>query len=496
MKNELILALTALAHDRSLPQSVVLSAIQAALEHAYKKDANGQEVRVDLDPDTGNTVVRTIKIVVETVEDNDLEISLSQAQNHFPDIKVGEEVTTGYIEPDPGRITAQTGRQLVLQKLREAERQLVASEYSNKIGEIMTGSVTRIEGRDVIVSLGRGEAVMPPQEQVSSEKYRVGQQLKFIILKLDQERRGHEIVVSRSNVDLLRELFVLEVPEISSGIIDIKNIVREPGSRSKIAVDSNQDGIDAVGACVGLRGLRIQNVVNELLGEKIDVIEWSEDPVEFIIKSLSPSEVERVMLNSSENSAQVTVPENQLSLAIGKDGQNVRLAAKLCGWKVDITSDSNSNEEGINEPKTELSKAGVDSNTEELLKVAKVINIEQIKNMSKEDLLNVSGMTEKRLKALREIIPSSIPEKVDTNEKVDDEIVEKIVSDNEVFSSDDFVEIMESSKNEDIDEEKETEKPAVGEKDIWNIDSIVKKKSGNSKKGVIRFAEDIDDLKK
>tara|TARA_Y100001980_G_C14555448_1_gene343987 strand:+ start:5350 stop:6825 length:1476 start_codon:yes stop_codon:yes gene_type:complete len=490
-----MLALTALAHDRSLPQSVVLSAIQAALEHAYKKDANGQEVRVDLDPDTGNTVVRTIKIVVETVEDNDLEISLSQAQDHFPDIKVGEEVTTGYIEPDPGRITAQTARQLVLQKLREAERQLVANEYSNKIGEIMTGSVSRIEGRDVIVSLGRGEAVMPPQEQVSSEKYRVGQQLKFIILKLDQERRGHEIVVSRSNVDLLRELFVLEVPEISSGIIEIKNIVREPGSRSKIAVNSNQDGIDAVGACVGLRGLRIQNVVNELLGEKIDVIEWSEDPVEFIIKSLSPSEVERVMLNSTENSAQVTVPESQLSLAIGKDGQNVRLAAKLCGWKVDISSDTNSNENDNNEPKTELSKAGIDSNTEELLKVASVTNIDQIKNMSKDDLLSISGMTEKRLKALREIIPSSAPEKVEAKEVVDDEIVEKIVSDSEVFSSDDLVEIMENSKNEDSEDESEPEKPSVGEKDIWNIDSIVKKKSGNPKKGVIRFAEDIDDLK-
>ena len=490
-----MLALTALAHDRSLPQSVVLSAIQAALEHAYKKDANGQEVRVDLDPDTGNTVVRTIKIVVETVEDNDLEISLSQAQDHFPDIKVGEEVTTGYIEPDPGRITAQTARQLVLQKLREAERQLVANEYSNKIGEIMTGSVSRIEGRDVIVSLGRGEAVMPPQEQVSSEKYRVGQQLKFIILKLDQERRGHEIVVSRSNVDLLRELFVLEVPEISSGIIEIKNIVREPGSRSKIAVNSNQDGIDAVGACVGLRGLRIQNVVNELLGEKIDVIEWSEDPVEFIIKSLSPSEVERVMLNSTENSAQVTVPESQLSLAIGKDGQNVRLAAKLCGWKVDISSDTNSNENDNNEPKTELSKAGIDSNTEELLKVASVTNIDQIKNMSKDDLLSISGMTEKRLKALREIIPSSAPEKVEAKEVVDDEIVEKIVSDSEVFSSDDLVEIMENSKNEDSEDEPEPEKPSVGEKDIWNIDSIVKKKSGNPKKGVIRFAEDIDDLK-
>ena len=489
-----MLALTALAHDRSLPQSVVLSAIQAALEHAYKKDANGQEVRVDLDQDSGNTVVRTIKVVVESVEDNDLEISLSQAQNHFPDIKVGEEVTTGYIDPDPGRITAQTVRQLVLQKLREAERQLVANEYSNKIGEIMSGTVSRIEGRDVIVSLGRGEAVMPPQEQVNSEKYRVGQQLKFIIQKLDQERRGHEIVVSRSNIDLLRELFVLEVPEISSGIIEIKNIVREPGSRSKIAVNSSQQGIDAVGACVGLRGLRIQNVVNELLGEKIDVIEWSEDPVEFIIKSLSPSDVEKVLLNSTENSAQVTVPESQLSLAIGKDGQNVRLAARLCGWKVDITSDTINNDDN-NEPKTELAKAGVDSNTEELLKVINVTKSNQIKKMSNEELLNISGMTEKRLKALREILPSLISEKIIDNNKVDDEIVDKIVSDSEVFSSDDLVEIVENSKDDSIEVEKEDEKQSVGEKDIWNIDSIVKKKSGNAKKGVIRFAEDIDDLK-
>ena len=490
-----MLALTALAHDRSLPQSVVLSAIQAALEHAYKKDANGQEVRVDLDPDTGNTVVRTIKVVVEEVEDSDLEISLLQAQNHFPDIKIGEEVTTGYIEPDPGRITAQTARQLVLQKLREAERQIVANEYSNKIGEIMSGTISRIEGRDVIVSLGRGEAVMPPQEQVSSEKYRVGQQLKFIILKLDQERRGHEIVVSRSNVDLLRELFVLEVPEINNGIIEIKNIVREPGSRSKIAVNSIQDGIDAVGACVGLRGLRIQNVVNELLGEKIDIIEWSEDPVEFIIKSLSPSEVEKVLLNSTENSAQVTVPETQLSLAIGKDGQNVRLAAKLCGWKVDISSNSAPNEEN-DIPETELSKAGVDLNTEELLKVASVSTIEQIKNMSKDELLIINGMTEKRLKALREIIPSSKPDKTEESSEVKEEIVEKIVSDSEVFSSDDLVEIMENSKGQGNEEDDSDQKEnSVGEKDIWNIDSIVKKKSGNSKKGVIRFAEDIDDLK-
>ena len=226
------------------------------------------------------------------------------------------------------------------------------------------------------------------------------------------------------------------------------------------------------------------------------LLNGSEDPVEFIIKSLSPSEVEKVMLNSSENSAQVTVPESQLSLAIGKDGQNVRLAAKLCGWKVDISSENNTSEVAVNEPKTELAKAGIDSNTEELLKVVNVNTIEQIKNMSKDELLNIGGMTENRLKALREIIPSSKPEKIEESSDIKEEIVEKIVSDSEVFSSDDLVEIMENSKNQESEgDENEDDKSSVGEKDIWNIDSIVKKKSGNTKKGVIRFAEDIDDLK-
>ena len=202
------------------------------------------------------------------------------------------------------------------------------------------------------------------------------------------------------------------------------------------------------------------------------------------------------MLNSSENSAQVTVPETQLSLAIGKDGQNVRLAAKLCGWKVDISSENNTSEVSGSKPKTELAKAGIDSNTEELLKVVNVNTIEQIKNMSKDELLNIGGMTENRLRALREIIPSSQPVKIEESSDIKEEIVEKIVSDSEVFSSDDLVEIMENSKNQESEDvENEDDKSSVGEKDIWNIDSIVKKKSGNTKKGVIRFAEDIDDLK-
>ena len=496
----MMLALTALAHDRSLPQSVVLSAIQFALEHSYKKDAKGQEVRVDLNPDTGDTVVRKIKIVVDEEEDENLEISLSQAQSHYPDITIGEEITTGYIEPDPGRITAQTSRQLLLQKLREAERQIVADEYSDRIGEVMAGTVQRIEGRDVIVSLGRGEAVMPLQEQVAAEKYRVGQQLKFMISKLDQERRGPEVIVSRSSVDMLRGLFEIEVPEINTGVIEIKNIVREAGSRSMIAVNSNQEGIAAVGACVGLRGLRIQNVVNELLGEKIDVIEWSEDPVEFIIKSLSPSDVETVKLNASDKSAQVIVPETQLSLAIGKDGQNVRLAAKLCGWKVDIQSDS-TKEISTDDSGTELSKNGIDINTEEILKVAGVAKVDQIKKMDDKELLEISGMTEKRLKEVRSQIPAiSKPGTSGEDEKAKvEELAEKIVNENEVFSQEDIVEIVESSATSDEADEPELNEADAPEKvkedDIWNIDSIVKKNNKKSKKGVIRFAEDIEDLK-
>ena len=499
-----MLALTALAHDRSLPQGVVLEAMQLALEHAYKKDSDGQDVRVDLDLETGDQVVRTIRTVAEEIEDEVTQISLTEAKKHYPDINVGEEITTGYMDPDPGRITAQSSRQLLLQKLREAERKLVADEYSDRIGEIMTGTIQRIEGRDVIVSLGRGEALMPIQEQVSAEKYRVGQQLKFMISKLDQDRRGPEVIVSRANVDLLKGLFEIEVPEISSGVILIKHIVREAGSRSKIAVHSTQEGVDAVGACVGLRGLRIQNVVNELLGEKIDVIEWSEDPVDFIIKSLSPSDVESVKLNAADKSAKVAVPEHQLSLAIGKDGQNVRLAAKLSGWKVDILSDKVSLTQGADEKiinkSSELSKIGITFNTEEILKVGNIKTVKEISSISDQNLLEISGMTKKRLEEVRLLIPSDLPkptpvslDKKSNSAEVED-LAKKIVTEDDVFTQEDLNEII--SVNEEKSEEKETKTPEVTEDDIWNIDKIVKKKSTKAKKGVIRFAEDIEDLRK
>ena len=330
MKNEMLLAVTQLAAERNLSHSVVVSAIKSALENAYKRDelAKGQDVKVDLNPTTGETVVRTVRRVVEVIENIDEEIALSEAQKQFKEVKVGDEITTGFIEHNPGRIAAQTAKQIVIQKLREAERELVLKEFSDKTGQILNGTIQRVDPKHVVISLGKGEGIMPITEQINGERYRVGQQLKFLVQRVENSVRGPEIILSRNDPGLLRELFKTEVPEIFNGVIEIKALSREAGSRSKIAVFSNQEGVDAVGACVGLRGLRIQNVVNELLGEKIDVVEWNEDDAEFIKKSLSPAEVQKVVLNEITGSSLVIVPEDQLSLAIGKDGQNERLAAK------------------------------------------------------------------------------------------------------------------------------------------------------------------------
>ena len=265
-----------------------------------------------------------------------MELTVEQAADIGHEVKSGDYIITGSLEHVPGRIAAQTAKQVVLQKLREAERDIVFDEFSDKEGEILTATVQRIESQRIVVDLGKSEASMPIQEQSQYERYRPGQQLKFYLLQVGRSIRGPEIVVSRTHPDLLRRLFEIEVPEIFNGVVEIKAIVRDPGSRSKVAVISTQEGVDAVGACVGLRGIRIQNVVNELLGEKIDVIEWNEDVVTYISNSLSPSSVENVIINEKDNSALVLVPDKQLSLAIGREGQNARLSARLTGWKIDI----------------------------------------------------------------------------------------------------------------------------------------------------------------
>jgi N utilization substance protein A len=338
LKSDLLIAVTQLAAERNLPQPIVVKAIEAALAAAYKRDpaAEGQDVIVEMDPNDGEVTVRTVRHVVEEVEDALMELTADDAQDLQEGAVVGDIIETGQLEYNPGRIAAQTAKQVVMQRLREAERDIVFEEFIDKEGEVLTATVQRVESRWVTVDLGKAEAVMPPAEQSPFERYRPGQQLKFFVVQVGRTIRGPEIVVSRTHPDLLRRLFEVEVPEIFSGVIEIKAIAREPGARSKVAVHSNQEGVDAVGACVGLRGIRIQNVVNELLGEKIDVIEWNEDPVKFISNSLSPAVADRVDLNEETESATVLVPDRQLSLAIGREGQNARLSAKLTNWRIDI----------------------------------------------------------------------------------------------------------------------------------------------------------------
>jgi len=340
MKSDFLVALTQLAAERNLPREIVLSAIEAALASAYRKDsiAAGQDISVKLDPGSGEVTVTILKTVVEEVEDDVIEINLADARAIKPDAVIGESIATESMPHSAGRIAAQTAKQVVMQRLREAEREIVFEEYTDKVGEVFSVTVQRVEPRQVVVDIGRGEAVMPVSEQMPIERYRQGQKFKALLSSVERTAKGTELIVSRADKDLLKRLFEMEVPEIYSGAVEIMAIAREAGSRSKVGVRARQDGVDPIGSCVGLRGVRIQNIVNELQGEKIDVLEWNKDVGRFIANSLNPAQVMRVELDPTTQAAIAVVPDRQLSLAIGKEGQNARLAAKLTGWNVDIKS--------------------------------------------------------------------------------------------------------------------------------------------------------------
>ena len=340
MKSDFLIALTQLAAERHLPKEQVLQAIEVALASAFKKDnpATGQNITVTLNPNTGDVSVFALKTVVEDVEDPDREISLGDAQAIRANAELGDEVAAA--EPLPhnaSRIAAQTAKQVVLQRLREAERELLYEEFLQHREDIITGVVEQLEpNRTVILDMGRAQAIMPQDEQVPTERYKKGQRIKVFVLDVRNGPKGPEILVSRSDRDMLKRLFEIEVPEVYNGTVEIKAISRDAGFRSKVAVHSTEEGVDPVGACIGLRGNRIQSIVNELQGEKIDVVPWEPDPRGFIAKAISPSEVVHVELNQPEQTAIVVVPDRQLSLAIGKEGQNARLAARLVGWRLDI----------------------------------------------------------------------------------------------------------------------------------------------------------------
>jgi N utilization substance protein A len=343
MRSELLMAIHQLAAEKGLPREVVLHTAEQALATAMKKDTMAATLPlvVKISPTTGDMRIFLEKQVVEEVSDPSCELTLEEARRIKPLAEVGDALEEEVSIPSgAGRIAAQTAKQVLLQRLREAEHNAVFEEFHTKEGEVLTGIVQRVEPRQIILDLGRGEAVLPMSEQVKSERYRPGQRMKVYLLEVQRSARGTQVLVSRTHKNLLRRLVELEVPEIQQGVVEIKGIAREPGSRSKLAVYSRQSGVDPVGCCVGQRGIRIQGIVRELGGERIDVVVWDAEVAAFIQNALSPAQVLSVGIKDEEKTAEVVVPDRQLSLAIGKEGQNARLAAKLTGWRIDIKSSS------------------------------------------------------------------------------------------------------------------------------------------------------------
>jgi len=342
VKTEFMNALMQLAAEKNLPKEIVLTALESAMVSAYRKESytHGEDISVKIHPVSGEVKLTLKKVVSEAPEDEYREISLKEAKKKDKTLKAGDTIVSELPPPNAGRIPAQIAKQVILQKLHDAERGAIYEEYVGKEGEIVTGTVQRVTPEHVVIDIGKTEAVIPQNEKTPTERYRQGQRLKLYIVEVARTTRGPQVIASRAHRNLLRDLLILEIPEIAAGTVEIKGVAREAGYRSKVAVFSRQSGIDPVGCCVGLRGIRIQNIVNELNGEKIDVVQWSDDPRIYIANALSPAQVLSVALNAAETTSLVKVPDKHLSLAIGKEGQNVRLAAKLTGWRIDIKSAS------------------------------------------------------------------------------------------------------------------------------------------------------------
>ncbi len=478
MKSDFLIAVTQLAAERNLPQDMVVSAVEAALASAYRRDgASGSQtnIRVHLDPNTGEVEVFQLRTIVEEVTNELAEITLDEAKRVRKGavLNIGDVLEEQLSAHAAGRIAAQTAKQVVFQRLREAERELVYAEFAEKSGEVYTATVQRGFGGAITMDLnGRASAILPPTEQSPLERYRPGMKLKVIITEVTRTQRGPEIIVSRTHPDLLRRLFEMEVPEIYNGIVEIRGIAREPGSRSKVAVYARQEGVDPVGACVGLRGIRIQNIVNELQGEKIDVIQWSRDLSVYISHALSPAQPLRVDLNEAEQAATIVVPDRQLSLAIGREGQNARLAAKLTNWKIDIKS---STEIEIERMRVQIEGAvaerdSVDTKPQEAVAVAPGA-------IAGEDIERAAAIAaeEAAIMAELEAEAATVPEVQETEQLTGGLSPEELLA---LESLDQVDEEIEEVIIEEVED-------GFGEDDIWKVPEPI---GGGP---TIRFAEDI-----
>ncbi|AXL22002.1 transcription termination factor NusA [Megasphaera stantonii] len=341
MNKELLNAIAFLSKEKGVSTDVICDSLEAVLITAYKKEPEANPLAdVELNRETGDYRIVAAKTVVEDVVNDHGEISLADARKLNPEYEVGDVVNVDVTPSNFGRIAAQAAKQVMIQRLREAERSIVYDEFYNRTDDIITGLIQRIENKNVYVDLGKAEAILPASEQIPTETYTVGQRIKCYVVEVRKTTKGAQILVSRTHPGLLKRLFELEVPEIYEGVVELKSVAREPGRRSKIAVYSRDENVDSVGACVGPKGSRVQNIVTELQNEKIDIVKWDEDPAVYIANALSPAQVVSVTVDEGEKASSVVVPDYQLSLAIGKAGQNARLAAKLTNWKIDIKSES------------------------------------------------------------------------------------------------------------------------------------------------------------
>ncbi|MFC1860825.1 transcription termination factor NusA [Chloroflexota bacterium] len=481
MKSDFLLAITQLSAEKNLPKEVIIGAVEAALVSAYRKEpfAHHQNIEVKISPSTGKVEVWAEKTVVEQPEDCRRETSLAEARQYKEDAQLDDVVMVEATPHNAGRIAAQTAKQVILQRLHEAEHSAIFEEYADKESDILTGLVQRIEPKQIFVNLGRTEAVLPANEQMPSERYRIGQRLKVCLLEVSRTSKGPKVIISRSHPNLLRRLFELEVPEVYSGIVELKSVAREAGYRSKVAVSAQQEGIDPVGCCVGLRGIRIQNIVNELNGEKIDVVVWNQDASVFISNALSPAQVSSVKLN--DGVATVVVPDKQLSLAIGKDGQNARLAARLTGWRIDIKSASTVEAERATE-KEALIEAEVEVPEEETIIGEEGLLEPQV--ISKEKALTEFEEDAQEKEAVPVTGEAILEPQAVEEEEILTEIEEDITFTREA--------ILESQTVEEEEALTEVEEEALDEMEAMTIiDEPYLEPIVSTGKSQIRFAEDI-----
>ena len=496
MKSNFLIALTQLAAERNLDRDTILSAVEEALSSTFKKESlkSGQNISVKLDTESGEFNVWVVKTVVKTVEDTSNEISLADAKK-IKDLdtvpEIGSNILTGKLNGAGSRIEAQTAKQVILQRLREAEKELIFNEFQGREGEIFSVTVVRVDQKKVYVEMGRAEGLLPAHEQMYSERYRVGQKFRVLLKEISDTPRGPELIVSRADTILLQKLFEQEVPEISNGSVDIMTIAREAGNRSKVSVVAKQEGIDAVGSCVGLRGIRIQSIVSELQGEKIDVVEWSNDPKILITSSLNPAQVTKVELNEDDNVAVVWVPNQHLSLAIGKEGQNARLAAKMTDWKIDIRSvEPEEKSEEENEKSEKIFDPGLGENVFRKT-VEEEIYEEEIYEKSTEEVAEETVTEEVAEETVAEEVAAETVAEEPTEETVAEEPTEETV----VEKPTEETVVEEPATNTKQTKEKPEEELTTlrdADEDLFSIEKLF---GTTDNQNQIRFAEDIDEIK-